>query len=96
MANPMSGPTLLAAEREKRQAEGAEQFGSEMIDSCRKALGELEGGAIGFALVVWGKAGDLHTVYRADEGPVGPALLPTLVSDALNRHIAVEIAKDGK
>lgn len=92
----MSGPTLLAAEREKREAEGAEQFGAMMIDSCRKAFGELEGGAVGFALVVWGKTGELHTAYRADDGPIGPALLPTLASDALNRHIAVEIAKDGK
>jgi len=92
----MSAPTSLAAEREKREAEGAEQFGAEMIDSCRKALGELEGNAVGFALIVWGKTGDLHTVYRADEGPIGPALLPTLMSDALNRHIAIEIANVGK
>lgn len=92
----MSGPALLAAEREKRDAESAEQFGAMLIDSCRKALGELEGGAVGFALIVWGKTGDLHTVYHADEGPIGRALLPTLASDALNRHVAIEIAKAPK
>lgn len=48
----MSGPMSLATEREKREAEGAEQFGSMMIDICRKALGELDGAAVGFALIV--------------------------------------------
>ena len=47
-----------------------------------------------FALVVWGKNGDMKTAYNAAEGPIGPALVPTLVSDALNRHVAVMLAKD--
>lgn len=53
----MNRPTLLVAEREKCEAEGAEQFGAEIIDSCCKALGELEGSAVGFALIVWRKTG---------------------------------------
>ena len=46
----------------------------------------------GFALVIWDRNGDLWTSYDAQTGIVGPALMPTLVHDALNRHVAVAIA----
>lgn len=49
-------------------------------------------GIAGFALVVWDERGDMRTAYDATRGPIGPALVPTLVSDALNRHVAVKLA----
>jgi hypothetical protein len=48
----------------------------------------------GFAIVVWDKKGDLRSAYDATRGPIGPALVPTLVSDALNRHVAVKLAEE--
>jgi hypothetical protein len=48
----------------------------------------------GFALVVWDNRGDMRTAYDAARGPIGPALVLTLVSDALNRHLAIKLAEE--
>jgi len=45
-------------------------------------------------LIVWGKDGDMRTAYNAAQGPIGPDLVPTLAADALNRHVAVMLAKN--
>jgi hypothetical protein len=36
----------------------------------------------------------MRTAYNTTQGPIGPALIPTLVADALNRHVAVMLARD--
>jgi len=46
----------------------------------------------GFALVVWDKEGGMRTAYDTTRGPIRAALVPTLVADALNRHVAVMLA----
>jgi hypothetical protein len=35
----------------------------------------------------------MRTAYDAERGPISYALMPTLVSDALNRHVAVKNAE---
>jgi hypothetical protein len=36
----------------------------------------------------------MRSAYNAAQGPIGPALIPTLVADALNRHVAVMLARN--
>jgi hypothetical protein len=74
-----------AAGRDMRQA---------LFERCRAAIDQLGDDISGFALVVWDKQGDLRSAYDATRGPIGPALVPTLVSDALNRHVAVKLAEE--
>jgi hypothetical protein len=89
----MSAPISLVSERNDRAARVAKALREELLERCRAAIDGLDD-VSGFALVVWGKNGDMRTAYNAAEGPIGPALVPTLVSDALNRHVAVMLAKD--
>ena len=90
----MSAPISLVSERNDRAARATEALSEDLFEKCRAAIDGLDDGVSGFALVVWGKNGDMKTAYNAAEGPIGPALVPTLVSDALNRHVAVMLAKD--
>ena len=48
----------------------------------------------GFALVTWDREGSLRSAYDTSYGPIGPALVPTLSADALNRHVAVMLAAE--
>jgi hypothetical protein len=90
-------PELINFESEKalRSEREAELLRTEMLAKCAAAI-EAIGDAAGFALVVWNKSGEMRTVYDASKGPIGPALLPTLASDALNRHVAVMLAKESE
>jgi hypothetical protein len=81
----------LVSERQERASLDATQLEQELLEKCRDAFDRLEGVA-GFALVVWGKNGDMRTAYNAAHGPIGPALVPTLAADALNRHVAIVLA----
>lgn len=87
-------PIKLVAERKARETADARQLREQLFEACRSALDELNGEFAGFALVAWGKDGGMKTAYNAANGPVGPALVPTLVSDALNRHVAVMLARE--
>jgi hypothetical protein len=81
----------LVSERQARAATDAKQLQAELLEKCQDAIDQIEDVA-GFALVVWGKDGDMRTAYNAAHGPIGPALVPTLAADALNRHVAVVLA----
>jgi hypothetical protein len=87
-------PINLVAERKARESEDVRQLREHLFEACRAALDELNGELAGFALVAWGKNGGMKSAYNASSGPVGPALVPTLVSDALNRHVAVMLARE--
>lgn len=79
----------LAAKQRKRKAGGVRR---NLFHSCRKALEEAGDDLAGFALVTWTRDGDMHSAYDARHGPIRDALVPTLASDALNRHVAVVVA----
>lgn len=79
----------LAAKQRKRKAGGVRR---NLFESCRKALDEAGDDLAGYALVTWTRDGDIHSAYDARIGPIRDALVPTLVGDALNRHIAVNIS----
>src|SRR6185312_2826790 len=87
----MPAPIKLVAERKARASLDAKLLREELFEKCRTAIDQVDDVA-GFALVVWGKSGEMRTAYNAAQGPIGPALVPTLVADALNRHVAVMLA----
>jgi hypothetical protein len=91
-------PEIIDLESEKvsRAQREAELLRSDILAKCAAAIEAMSGDLAGFALVVWNKSGEMRTVYDASRGPIGPALLPTLASDALNRHVAVMLAKESE
>jgi hypothetical protein len=88
-------PTVvnLVSERKARAAIDTQQLRIELLERCQDAFDQLED-ISGFALVVWDKSGDMRTAYNAASGPIGPALVPTLAADALNRHVAIVLATE--
>jgi hypothetical protein len=84
---------LKEARNEQRRHAGKDMRKS-LFERCRAAVDQLGDEISGFAVVVWDKQGDLRSAYDATRGPIGPALVPTLVSDALNRHVAVKLAEE--
>ncbi|WP_024275839.1 hypothetical protein [Hyphomicrobium sp. 802] len=84
----------LDAERLLRAERDAELARAELLAKCEAAIEAVGNDVAGFALIVWNGNGEMRTVYDASKGPIGAALLPTLASDALNRHVAVMLAKD--
>ncbi|MBS0233502.1 MAG: hypothetical protein JSR99_08440 [Proteobacteria bacterium] len=83
----------LASERTRRDNEQAKVVRDDLLEKCAAAVDAMGTDIAGYALVVWNKTGDMRTAYDASQGPVGPALVPTLAADALNRHVAVMLAK---
>jgi hypothetical protein len=90
MRRPIS---LKAVSNEQRQ-EGGRLMRQELFGRCRAAADQMGDDIAGFALVVWDQNGEIRTSYNTARGPIGPALVPTLVSDALNRHVAVKLAEE--
>lgn len=84
----------LELERTARAAREAELLRADLMAKCAAAIDAVGADVAGFALMVWNKEGEMRTVYDASNGPIGPALLPTLASDALNRHVAVMLARE--
>jgi hypothetical protein len=85
---------LVNVERTLRAEREAELVRADLMAKCAAAVEAVGNDVAGFALIVWNGNGEMRTVYDASKGPIGPALLPTLVSDALNRHVAVMLTKD--
>lgn len=46
----------------------------------------------GYALVIWGKDGEVRSAYDPGQGPLKAGVIPTLAGDALNRHVALDMA----
>ncbi|MBN9289656.1 MAG: hypothetical protein J0H36_00690 [Hyphomicrobium denitrificans] len=88
----MAAVINLVSERQHRTAREAAELRDGRLEKCCVSVADLDRLA-GYALVVWDARGDMRTAYNAAEGPIGPALVPTLVADALNRHVAVMLAR---
>lgn len=82
--------TEISNDRRKADAKATRHS---LFERCRAACDQVGDDIAGFAVIVWDKRGDLRSAYDATRGPIGPALVPTLVSDALNRHVAVKLAE---
>lgn len=90
----MTDLVSLDVERALRAEREAELARVDLMEKCEAAIDAVGNDVAGFALIVWNRDGEMRTVYDASKGPIGPALLPTLASDALNRHVAVMLAKE--
>ncbi len=86
--------TSRALVRDGRREKGAREMRQALFQRCRAAAEQVGDQIAGFAIVVWDERGDMRSAYDATRGPIGPALVPTLVSDALNRHVAVKMAEE--
>ena len=89
----MSKLVKLATEKAARSERDAELLREDLFEKCTGAVTALGDDVAGYALIIWGKDGAMRTAYNAAQGPIGPALVPTLAADALNRHVAVMLAK---
>jgi hypothetical protein len=83
----------LASKKAKRDSDEAKLVRDDLLETCAAAANSMGDGLAGYALVVWDKTGGMRTSYNAAQGPVSPALVPTLAADALNRHVAVMLAR---
>lgn len=86
------GPIMLEELAAKQRKDTAKGVRHNLFNSCRNALEEAGDDLAGYALVTWTRSGDMHSSYDARNGPIWDALVPTLASDALNRHVAVNIS----
>jgi hypothetical protein len=86
----------LASEKAARDRQQANRVRDGLLETCAATVDAMGEGIAGYALVVWNKTGDMRTAYDASHGPVGPALVPTLAADALNRHVAVMLARSSE
>ena len=86
---------LVANNQRQKKARNVRQ---ELFGQCRSIVDQLGDDVSGFALVVWDREGELRSAYYTGNGPLRPALIPTLVGDALNRHVTLGMAPptDGK
>jgi hypothetical protein len=90
----LRGEKSLSEVRNERRGTNAKVIRGSLFGRCRAACDQVGDEIAGFAIVVWDSRGDMRTAYDAARGPIGPALVPTLVSDALNRHVAVKLAEE--
>lgn len=90
----MTQPVRLSEAIDEHKRAAGRDMRQSLFARCRAAADQLGDNISGFALVVWDTKGDLRSAYDATRGPIGPALVPTLVSDALNRHVAVKLAEE--
>jgi hypothetical protein len=81
--------SVIASEQ---KANEAREIRASLFGRCRAAIDQMGDDIAGFAVVVWDRRGDLRSSYDTTHGPIGPALVPTLAADALNRHVAVMLA----
>jgi hypothetical protein len=83
--------TLMPDEAKKLVAKTVR---AKLFEKCRAGAEHAGVDIAGFALVVWDRHGDLWSSYDARIGMIGPALVPTLAHDSLNRHVAVMLAAE--
>jgi hypothetical protein len=85
-------PTSFMAVADTRRRDEARQFRARLFAQCRQIIGDLGEDASGFAMVVWDRNGELRSAYDTGHGPLRPGIIPTLAGDALNRHVALDMA----
>jgi hypothetical protein len=87
-------PVSLKIVSDDRRHSDGRSMRQDLFSRCRAAADQMGDDIAGFAIVVWDQRGEMRTSYNTTRGPIGPALVPTLVSDALNRHVAVKLAEE--
>jgi hypothetical protein len=93
LTRPKKSASLQVVANDKRRLE-ARETRRMLFVRCRTAIEEMGDDIAGFALVVWDKEGHLRSAYDTTRGPIRAPLMPTLVGDALNRHVAVCLVEE--
>ena len=66
-----------------------------ILRNCGKSAIKSHGDDLaGFALVTWDMRGTVHTTFLTEYGIVSRDIMPCLVKDALNRHVAMSLAHE--
>ena len=87
----------MAEIREIKPADDVPSQAQRILGRTLRDIMERHGdGLVGFAIVSWDQTGAMHSVYLAESGPVTANLVPTLVHDALNRHVAVDMMREAR
>jgi hypothetical protein len=86
----------LAYVRAERRASEASQVRRTLFRCVRNASDWHGANLSGFALVTWNRAGDMRSSLSEGHGPVSIDVIPCQVRDALNRHVAAEIVRNGE
>jgi hypothetical protein len=88
----MAKKVILREVAEQARRSGAKRLRSHLYEDCRALVDGLGGDVSGYAIVAWTSEGELRSVYHTGRGLIRPAIIPVLVHDALNRHVAQDIA----
>jgi hypothetical protein len=80
---------VVVAERKRDAAKSSRRS---LCDARKSALEELGDDFSDFAVAAWACDGDLRPSYDPDAGLIGPVLISTLLGDAFNRHVALDMA----
>lgn len=67
-----------------------------MRKSIEHAIEDMGSELGGFAIVTWSMGGRCHTSYNANYGLVHRGMVPAMTSDALQRHIIVDMVDEGQ
>lgn len=79
--------------KNERKRQIARDVRSDLFKSARGMCCDAGDTLAGFAILVWDEKGNTATQYRSSyDGPIGRRLLPEHCKNALNQHIAADMA----
>lgn len=82
--------------RNERRAAEARHTRRFLFQTARNAVSSYGDEISGYAVVVWNRKGEMHTGIYEGHGPIACGRIPREVGDALQNHIAAEMAQASK
>jgi hypothetical protein len=89
----MKRVTRLSVVRNEKRAATAKAARANAFARVRECTAELGDDFIGYAMVFWGRDGQMLSVLRKG-GPVMPRMLPAVVHDALQQHVTSDMTEE--
>ncbi len=87
----MPRPVKLSVIRNERQRESAKDVRRELYRRMGEIVNDAGDNLAGYAVVVWDKNGSNWSNLQGG-GPIRTRMAPSFVSDALNQHVACDLA----
>ena len=84
-------PVKLSVIRSDRKRVAAKEVRTEMYKRIRECTSQIGDNLAGFAIVVWDQEGYNFSTLKGG-GPIRTRLVPGFAHDALNQHVAVDLA----
>lgn len=85
---PVNNVLRIVSNKDKSERHAKKQAKQRYFRSCQEAIDGIESDLAGYAIVVWTKSGNAISVLHCGDGLIGHGLVPTLVHDVINRHVA--------